>query len=222
MNPDQTQLLLQRSWNCVTLDSVNCPLLKSPVAIESEVRGEERLQKLKNLLEKKEKLADADAATTELLSWLVRDKPLTKDVLEQIPCKDLLTIDRLWKHYSGGRFGFSVQQQVLKDVGGDLNRFGEQVGWKINGLWNSSYNYDFRAPKGHLPSSHIQSSILVDTRLGGYPYNEGGQIGNPIEGQPLNSPAFIIKSAQPITIVDRQPRPEPLAANMQIPNTCNK
>ena len=83
--------------------------------------------------------------------------------LLNFPCKDLLTIDRLWVKYSRGRFGFSVQKQIYVECGGQLDgqypgdkiwrQFGEKVGWRVNGNWisYSSVTFSTSARKGHLP-----------------------------------------------------------------------
>jgi hypothetical protein len=59
--------------------------------------------------------------------------------IERFPCKDLKIIDKLWVHYSGGKFGFSVQKKIWQECWGsppdndDWKRFGERVGWKEKG-----------------------------------------------------------------------------------------
>ncbi|NES71501.1 MAG: GUN4 domain-containing protein, partial [Okeania sp. SIO2D1] len=62
--------------------------------------------------------------------------------LEKFPCEDLRIIDQLWVQYSDGKFGFSVQKKIYKDLGGtrEYNRevwekFGKKVGWYINESW---------------------------------------------------------------------------------------
>ncbi|AFY69943.1 GUN4 domain protein [Thalassoporum mexicanum PCC 7367] len=39
---------------------------------------------------------------------------LSPDDISQLPCQDLQTIDQLWRGYSQGRFGFSVQSSAYK------------------------------------------------------------------------------------------------------------
>ena len=99
--------------------------------------------------------------------------------MERFPGEDLLTIDRLWTHYSKGKFGFSVQKRIYQSLGGTgdvqdiiwLN-FLDRIGWRkerdlgerlINIF---SYNnvggdkesktyeeltFSIHAPAGHLP-----------------------------------------------------------------------
>ena len=57
--------------------------------------------------------------------------------VENFPCLDLGTIDKLWIKYSNGKFGFSVQKQIYLSVGGTKEydqkvweAFGDKVGWR--------------------------------------------------------------------------------------------
>jgi hypothetical protein len=38
------------------------------------------------------------------------------DILSNIPCTDLMTMDRLWIKYSEGRFGFSIQFEIWRRI----------------------------------------------------------------------------------------------------------
>jgi hypothetical protein len=80
--------------------------------------------------------------------------------IENFPAQDILTIDRLWVDYSDGHFGWSVQKLIWQDVGGKLSadyetyrRFGERVGWRVNGSWlsYSDITFTLKALQGHLP-----------------------------------------------------------------------
>lgn len=78
--------------------------------------------------------------------------------MDKIPCTDLRTIDQLWVKYSSGRFGFSVQKCIWKEVGGKVDyetekRLGERVGWRKSGSWldYSDLTFSTQAPVGHLP-----------------------------------------------------------------------
>ncbi|GAB1538314.1 hypothetical protein NUACC21_09720 [Scytonema sp. NUACC21] len=90
---------------------------------------------------------------------------ITPDDMRRFPCDELQVIDNLWKTYSKGRFGFSVQMQIYQSVGGSLNttisqditvieRFGERVGWRVNSKWQKcdELNYTLVAPIGCHPS----------------------------------------------------------------------
>ena len=86
--------------------------------------------------------------------------------VENFPCQDLGTIDKLWVKYSGGKFGFSVQKQIYQDLGGTKDydykvwrSFGDKVGWRKGGSWLSYSNLTFSEGHymGHLPlfGSHL-------------------------------------------------------------------
>ena len=57
--------------------------------------------------------------------------------IQNFPCSDLLTIDRLWSHYSNHRFGFSVQKNLWLQYGGQIGvykseiweKFATKLGW---------------------------------------------------------------------------------------------
>ena len=89
------------------------------------------------------------------------------------PDKDFSTINKLWLHYSHGKFGFSVQKRIHNSIGGTPTynpevwaKFGNCVGWRRQGEWrlqNSEHNSDHifnlkEAPPAHLPAQ-IHSEI---------------------------------------------------------------
>jgi serine/threonine protein kinase len=120
-------------------------------------------RKLEDLL-KRQQWKQADEETTNVMlqaanrkkeGWL-RDK---KDS-DNFPCEDLRTIDQLWVKYSGGRFGFSVQAKIYRELGGTRQynervwqAFGDRVGWRVNKSWiyYRDVTFDLKAPLGHLP-----------------------------------------------------------------------
>ena len=83
-----------------------------------------------------------------------RKSYLFQDDIDNLPCEDLLTIDRLWVKYSGGKFGFRVQKQIYESVNEDYGKFCSQVGWLTYNLHFPDRGFKFRnwAPVGHLPS----------------------------------------------------------------------
>ncbi|NCR59844.1 MAG: hypothetical protein GPJ01_19725 [Microcystis aeruginosa LL13-06] len=86
-------------------------------------------------------------------------KPASPPDIDNFPCEDLRTIDQLWVKYSGGRFGFSVQAKIYRELGGTRqynervwNAFGDRVGWRVNKSWiYYRVTLDLKAPLGHLP-----------------------------------------------------------------------
>ena len=62
----------------------------------------------------------ADYVTSKLmfLAAGTRGKWLEVEEIENFPCQDLYKINELWLHYSGGKFGFSVQKEIYHSLGG--------------------------------------------------------------------------------------------------------
>lgn len=115
----------------------------------------------------------ADAETRRILDlWIhpggaILGSPLATN----IPPEVLQTLDQLWVEASGGRFGFSVQQQIWAEVRAAnsvdsavaAKAFGDRVGWTrppgmedptfIAGDWltEREINPSLDAPVGHLP-----------------------------------------------------------------------
>ncbi|MFM7908322.1 MAG: GUN4 domain-containing protein, partial [Microcystis sp.] len=66
---------------------------------------------------------------------------------------------------SGGRFGFSVQAKIYRELGGTReynervwNAFGDRVGWRVNNSWIYEWRdvtFDLKAPLGHLPMGEL-------------------------------------------------------------------
>ena len=77
-----------------------------------------------------------EVAGRESQGWLE-----VEDV-ENFPCQDLGTIDKLWVKYSGGKFGFSVQKQIYQDLGGTKD-YDKKV-WKSLFTPKVQYNYLFQ------------------------------------------------------------------------------
>lgn len=118
----------------------------------------------------------ADLETKEVMLRVIgRVDFLPKELIEEFPCEDLSIIDRLWRHYSRERFGFSIQVEILNEVGGNWDNFGDRVGWRIDGIWQpkDDRRYDLQAPAGHLPSAAIRAAgngkarTLILSRLEG-------------------------------------------------------
>ncbi len=127
---------------------------------------------LRNLLAEG-KWEEADRQTYNLIEQIIkiakRRNPHTFIELKTIAefsCPDVVTIDRLWIKYSGGRYGFSPQQQIWQTVNqkGDFSTetwrsFATQVGWKHGDVASSSGYLLYEqlifapqaAPVGHLP-----------------------------------------------------------------------
>ncbi|MEG3860112.1 serine/threonine-protein kinase [Microcoleus sp. herbarium12] len=112
--------------------------------------------KLRNYLSIK-KWKEADRETWAVMCQSLSLTPGIQLEISQIyklPCEDLQIVDRLWLHYSQGRFGFSVQKEIYESVKGDYVRFCDRVNWPTYNSTTSPGKLKFtqQAPIGHLPS----------------------------------------------------------------------
>ncbi len=106
---------------------------------------------------------EADQETAKILLKLVnREKQgwLDKQDLEKLACQELMNLDLLWRQHSEENFGFSVQRNIYREIGGGKihqaqtwRTFGDQVGWRKRGAWlpYKDLNFSISAPTGHLP-----------------------------------------------------------------------
>ena len=82
---------------------------------------------------------------------------------------DLQTIDRLWRIYSNGKFGFSIQAKILKSVGKKYDLLWPKIGWKNDGYWTrypDSFSWSLDAPEGHMPLiNQLRGVRLMDSIL---------------------------------------------------------
>ncbi len=89
--------------------------------------------------------------------------------VKSIPGVDLVSIDRLWKIYSQGKFGFSIQAKLLKTVGKRYELLWPKIGWKNNGIWTrypTSFDWSLGAPDGHMPLvNQLRGVRLMDSLL---------------------------------------------------------
>ncbi|MBE9262417.1 GUN4 domain-containing protein [Microcystis sp. LEGE 00066] len=119
---------------------------------------------LEDLLKRQQWKEADDETKTVMLQVANRTKEewLRLEDIDNFPCEDLRTIDQLWVKYSGGRFGFSVQAKIYRELGGTRqyignrrvwNAFGDRVGWRVNNSWiyYRDVTFDLKAPLGHLP-----------------------------------------------------------------------
>jgi len=118
---------------------------------------------LEDLLKRQQwKQADDETATVMLqVANRTNEGWLRVEDIDNFPCEDLRTIDQLWVKYSGGRFGFSVQAKIYRELGGTReynervwDAFGDRVGWRVNNSWiyYTDVTFDLKAPLGHLPA----------------------------------------------------------------------
>ncbi len=110
---------------------------------------------------------EADQETYQVMLKVadrVEEDYLTEEDIDNCSSWDLKIINQLWLHYSEGNYGFSIQAQIYRSLGGTRNynekvweNFCEQVGWCQGGRWLFySEIFDNKklqncTTKGHLP-----------------------------------------------------------------------
>nr|YP_009589065.1 conserved hypothetical plastid protein [Corallina ferreyrae]QBL75581.1 conserved hypothetical plastid protein [Corallina ferreyrae] len=93
------------------------------------------------------------------------------DILK-IPSKDLKTIDTLWRIYSEGKFGFSIQKQIWIYNNKNWDKLWHMIGWKVNNTavrYPNEFIWDHKAPKGHLPLFNQLRGVQVIASLFKHP-----------------------------------------------------
>ena len=105
---------------------------------------ESDLDHLKNLLEQK-KWIEADIETTNLLLKSIGHQnsvqnSVRKKIFKKIDCDLLRGIDQLWQKESDGKFGFSAQKEIWKDVKKDFSSSEKEDHIEIFGYRVSWYN----------------------------------------------------------------------------------
>ncbi len=128
---------------------------------------------LENNLKRKQWLEANETTISLMLQAVRRDQQgwIPREDMDSFSCWDLKTIDELWKQYSNGKFGFTVQFPIFVATGNRPGRlvdteaydnFGSQVGWREDGQWVAfkySLNYTLDAPVGHLPNPRPEYQI---------------------------------------------------------------
>ena len=72
-----------------------------------------------------------------------------------MPVTDLKTIDALWSHFSGGRYGFTIQRKLWVAQKRNWAKFFKKIDWTTGE--NGDYRkfptsfYGKRTPRRHMP-----------------------------------------------------------------------
>jgi serine/threonine protein kinase len=139
---------------------INAPYLNKKISRPKPVTID--YKDLEKLLANKE-FEEADAETLEIMLALThRQKKGWLDIedIKNFPCSDLEKINKLWRHYSNQRFGLTAQEWIwIDELGGETgvydpelaDKFGDLVGWRVNGKWYQDISYNLSAKPAHLP-----------------------------------------------------------------------
>ncbi len=143
-------------------------LSNHPVILTQEFRSDRNIDytQLRDLLAQ-HNWKEADMETTQLMLKVMGKKywnEVYKEDIDNFSSQDLQTIDQLWEQYSYGYFGFSIQQTIWSEMGGQVDyetekRLGERLGWRKEGKWLDYEALTFKlspmTPMGHLPAQWL-------------------------------------------------------------------
>jgi GUN4-like len=128
---------------------------------------EAEIVKLQDLL-KQQQWQAADLETTAMMLNMggrQHEGFLRIEDIQNLDYHHLKQIDNLWKTYSNNQFGFSIQAEIWRSVGGTAQvdwhawcRFGSRTGWYVGWydtgdtwIWWNDAKFSLNAPRGHLP-----------------------------------------------------------------------
>nr|YP_009244339.1 hypothetical protein Gvag_131 [Gelidium vagum]AMK96581.1 hypothetical protein Gvag_131 [Gelidium vagum] len=89
-----------------------------------------------------------------------------------LPSEDLSTIDMLWRLYSHGKFGFSVQRKIWLSNEYNWEIFWHKIHWKDSGVsrrYPDDFIWSINAPEGHLPLFNQLRGVQVLSALFNHP-----------------------------------------------------
>ncbi|EXB68714.1 hypothetical protein L484_024734 [Morus notabilis] len=133
----------------------------------------------------------ADEETRRLVIALAGDAAQQRGYVffsevQYIPESDLKAIDELWRTFSDGKFGYSVQKKIFNKVDNDFTRFFIKVRWmkKLDSTEFEHYNYrsfptefvweiNGDTPEGHLPLTNaLRGTRLLNSILSHPAFND--------------------------------------------------
>ena len=126
---------------------------------------------------------EADKLTLQKLCELagqaaIQRKWIYFSEVKRFSTTDLHTIDLLWRVYSEGKFGYSVQRKLWLGVGRNWEKLWPKIGWRQDGNWTrypQEFTWDLTAPVGHLPLSNQLRGVRVIEALFSHPAWSDGQ-----------------------------------------------
>lgn len=143
-------------------------LTKQDITFAKEFKSHKNIDytQLQNFLTQRN-WKEADMETSKLMLEVIGknywDEVYPQDI-DNFSCRAIHTIDQLWRQYSHNYFGFSVQQSIWSEVGGQVDyetekKLGDRLGWRNNGNWLNYHQLTFdlspTTPMGHLPAKWL-------------------------------------------------------------------
>lgn len=128
----------------------------------------------------------ADVETDRVLLMAAdrqQEEFLTVESIETFSCEALDRIDSLWRNYSNGKFGLSVQRPIWTDAahdGAPFRDFATEVGWRVEGEYRTYDQIDQglrasleQAPAGSMPFAAVaRGFVYYDYTVAPGPFTE--------------------------------------------------
>ena len=92
--------------------------------------------------------------------------------ITKLPSLDLYTIDNIWRIYSCGRFGYSIQRMIWLRNNKNWDKLWVTIGWKTENnimKYPKEFTWNFNAPQGHLPLWNQLRGVQVLSALFEHP-----------------------------------------------------
>ncbi|MEV5414296.1 GUN4 domain-containing protein [Thermopolyspora sp. NPDC052614] len=164
------------------------PPYRGPVHLPPRTSRRLDLQPLDDLLTAR-RWEEADRESARMLWAAAGGDPNTSrahlirvEEIDDIAREDLDAIDRLWRHHSDGRFGFTPQLDALRRNRRDLLSFGRAVGWWTDRwIFYSEARFSLSAPRGHLPILGPVGGVHAPWRLRQFRHSYGTLARIPVE-----------------------------------------
>nr|YP_010986071.1 hypothetical protein NDC12_pgp147 [Polyopes affinis]WOL36989.1 hypothetical protein [Polyopes affinis] len=163
--------ILQSTENIIIRENVNKSFNKGLIKLNTSLKN--NYQPLQQLLIC-QKFQEADKLTQTMLCKLAgldknsKRKWLYFTDISSMPSEDLYTIDMLWRIYSRGKFGFSIQRQIWLTNNCNWEKLWNKIGWKNQGTpcrYPNEFIWDISAPNGHLPLFNQLRGVQVLSAL---------------------------------------------------------
>lgn len=185
------------------------------VAVSSQKRDEQELATTADLTTEsgasletlRDKLAAgeweaADAETRRLLCVLAGEEAVKRkwvyfSEVKFIAVSDLTKVDSLWRQYSNGKYGYSVQKKIWNNSGKVWNAFFKKVGWTrpldeyqdtyrkfpLEFIWDVSDT----TPEGHLPLTNALRGTRLLEEVLNHPAFDGVDEQSKLRASPVSS-----------------------------------
>lgn len=171
---EQIKVIEISEKNCISIIPISLSEETQLIGLTNDISLSKKFQSTKNIdysklqyLLAQQEWKEADIETAKIMLQVIGKNywnEVYKEDIDNFSCQDLHIIDKLWDHYSYGYFGFSIQQSIWSEMGGQVDyetekRLGDRLGWRKDGNWLDYEQLTFKlspmTPMGHLPAKWL-------------------------------------------------------------------